>query len=891
MSCKPDVAPVFRCPDGYLEGGSGAGGTWCWKAGVPPKDSNGKEINFPNDNLWACGAIKNSQHYWRSVALGSPCPTGGVCATVSGDPRFSGNYCVFEKQNICPAGYELRNLAVIGPRCVYPHSSPVGDGKTDPRQDNGGAINPETPEQPLGKWYDFTPRWFPEVNENLFNTQTKADKCQRCATAFDPVTNAVSGGTDCRLSYKRKNEFDAYQHSIRTSDLNRKGIDNETGRYTQIGTVFNMKEQDGKVDFSNPQAVTQTVYANHETRDNGTSLDSNLPITAVRYKTHPAYKGLIWHAIHNNNNGCSANQNALVDAQRHPWATNFSRLWTGVAGVNAKASDTSNLSFQLGNYPRGSFPNTNCNDKKWVQHPENPMLKQRTCPYIPWPTQNKGGNLYDEGQKYPAVNWDGNMSTNPLFKHIKFPGTSIGFTEGTANLGNKNCVGGLGSQFLLAREFDAANSCATIGRVKGADAAANGLKRVLKRENVSINSEDDAKAALSIVSDSKSVIFQDAASDPSTVATMPDLQVTGLHSGKAGVLSNAPLTGHGWCEYPVSKFKSVNTLSTPAHVKDFIERTTVRKDYINDPLPDIDSDFAQLLLYHGCSMEYNHGEVAGHACDHKLGVRNNRCSIYFSSGSETNRTAGYLCRQHLKKIPGVTIQGEVIKDSLGVPLRIKDAMIRQFCRVDNATTGSTTTDMKCTTRGIAEKSDPAVGDYTEATLPESCRCIRAGMLSEFIQAATSKDQGTCASMYPQRACFWGPCQMTSLASPDNDFTYLRTSDINTATDDCPSVCFNTTSITGTSNIVISAGQTVACTRATSTDGTTVETKEVTGPSPQDTQDVLDQVENTLRQRNILEDPSFWEENKVYIGIGIAIIVCVIIIIAMVVLSNKKKSKK
>jgi hypothetical protein len=673
----------------------------------------------------------------------------------------------------------------------------------------------------------------------------------------------------------RKNTHDAYQHDLRTIDINRKGLDNQSGRYTEIGPVYDVS------DIRNPRAHTQTVFSDNSTTDDKTTALTSASTIAVRYKTHPSYKGLIWHAKVSEF-ACSANHAAIAEAQARPWMTNMARLWTGVAGVNDENVNGSRLNHHSGNYPRmESTPSgQNCRTLPNVQHPENPNLEKKQCPYILWPAD--GGDVYDAAFKYPQVRWDSN-TTNPLFKHIKIPGSYV-----KNGIGPKEC-NGVGAQFLMAREFDAEGSCARIGAVSSVDAAHNGLRRVLGRTNVSINSDKDAEDAERIIGDvpARKVIFQDAATDMGTTATLPDLKVKGRYFNNPSNFSAATefaSTGHGWCEYPLKQ-----TLTTPEHIIDFIKRSQA-KNYLRDPLPGLDSDFSQRLLHEACSMEFESGKVPGHRCDGSAPT-NNICPVYFSSGSETNQTAGYLCRQHLRYFPGVSLTSTDPVDSFGVPHKIKDAMIRRFCKTDFSTISTTQKDLSCSATEILERAEPVPGDYTNETLPASCRCVRAGLVDGFVDAAATKGGGlNCGSLFPRRSCFWGPCQVTGTASPDNDFSSLITSDLDTSQNDCPSVCSNVNRISGSNNVVVSAGQNVTCSTSTTSTGPTTTSSDPT--KDVDGQEVLDDVGSRLRAALSANGTgSLWEEHKIVIIVAIVFLVILLFVALYGIWSMSASSKK
>jgi hypothetical protein len=229
-----------------------------------------------------------------------------------------------------------------------------------------------------------------------------------------------------------------------------------------------------------------------------------------------------------------------------------------------------------------------------------------------------------------------------------------------------------------------------------------------------------------------------------------------------------------------------------------------------------------------------------------------------------------------------------------VPHKIKDAMIRRFCKTDFSTISTTQKDLSCSATEILEKAEPVPGDYTNETLPASCRCVRAGLVDGFVDAAATKGGGlTCGSLFPRRSCFWGPCQVTGTASPDNDFSSLITSDLDTSQNDCPSVCSNVNRISGTNNVVVSGGQNVNCSTSTTSTGPLTTSSNDTGDV--DGQGVLDDVGGKLRAAfgANSDSGSVWEEHKTIIIIAIvfAIILVLAAIYVMWSMSGASKKKK
>jgi hypothetical protein len=250
-----------------------------------------------------------------------------------------------------------------------------------------------------------------------------------------------------------------------------------------------------------------------------------------------------------------------------------------------------------------------------------------------------------------------------------------------------------------------------------------------------------------------------------------------------------------------------------------------------------------------------------------------------------------LCREHLRYFPGVSLSSTDPVDSFGVPHKIKDAMIRRFCKTDFSTISTTQKDLSCSATEILERAEPVPGDYTNETLPASCRCVRAGLVDGFVDAAATKGGGlNCGSLFPRRSCFWGPCQVTGTASPDNDFSSLITSDLDTSQNDCPSVCSNVNRISGTNNVVVSAGQNVTCSTSTTSTGPTTTSSDPT--KDVDGQEVLDDVGSRLRAALSANGTgSLWEEHKIVIIVAIVFLVILLFVALYGIWSMSASSKK
>ncbi len=120
-----EVPPVKHCKPGfYLHNDK------CWESFLPPKTSDSKIIIPEPAGIHPCGLIPypGIKTTFTNTPLGGSCGAKGTCQAIGGlfglfvaEKEWMGNYCVFEPELGCPAGYQL--MGTVTKRCVNLNTS------------------------------------------------------------------------------------------------------------------------------------------------------------------------------------------------------------------------------------------------------------------------------------------------------------------------------------------------------------------------------------------------------------------------------------------------------------------------------------------------------------------------------------------------------------------------------------------------------------------------------------------------------------------------------------------------------------------------------------------------------------------------------------------------